>query len=970
MSKSKAIPGLIITAVAFFVSGVAAAGPAEQEWNKRMIRAYEAAKTSGQPSSDLQRGYAEFQAKGFPAYTLLTQMAAHPEPREMILQEYLRMQEEWGMPWLPIKFTYSNAESDFITLAQTLNQTISTKNGQPLADDALLTGYLLGGSIYHNHDNRMINTMRANAVVIQGAPGFMDIRLEIHQQPSLLTIERVKKFIAQRKAQGLNDSVTQMAATIQNQLESLFGGGDVATFYIHYNVTGAARSALDNYQTHAKFLMDKPSAKALTGKLDAIRDNLTALADASVKAGNAARAATTNCRIDRDIDCAIEQIDLLHQLQTATFSLGGALIGRLQDTRTVLSLADIQAMVDALTKSAESIGLIRRDTLKNTSLGGGGQLVDPAEVLMLIEKVEGSVQEGVRNFRAMFNPVLAKYKEYVPQADKFIDDSLRSTVLLQLTNFLAQIHTLVQTYSGRKITIGTEEISAPHRMLNPGIARGILKVTAEAEANDENYNWRPDYIYVLTKTPPSLSKVAGVLTTDSGSTISHVQLLASNHGLPNAVIPQSLVDKLRGLENQDVLYISLPNGEVSIKRFDQATPAEIDTWKVYNKVREQKRTRIQIPADMMKYNRPLFLEQLRMTDSGIVAGGKACGQGELASVFPDHVPQAFVLPFGVYYAHMKETGILEDARKIFEEFDLSDTSDEGMAKKVAALEKIRQRIRTIELKPELIAFIAQTLSKEPFLGRGVFVRSDTNAEDLPQFVGAGLNETIPNVVGLAKVVQAIKDVWASPFTRKAMTWRQDLIENPWDVYPSVVVQIGINGTKAGVMVVGSTQNEEYQDEVMIAANEGVGITVVNGEYNPEEVLVSRHAGTVNRVRRAYAPTRKVLLPDGGFADVPVQGLDPIIPEAHAKALAGKGDGIQKHLMQAYPKLESRKWDMEWAMVEDKVVLLQIRPFIGNKIAANVAELKRLEKPDALQPKDVKFPLAGRQFTLPEPEKEK
>ena len=53
---------------------------------------------------------------------------------------------------------------------------------------------------------------------------------------------------------------------------------------------------------------------------------------------------------------------------------------------------------------------------------------------------------------------------------------------------------------------------------------------------------------------------------------------------------------------------------------------------------------------------------------------------------------------------------------------------------------------------------------------GVFVRSDTNAEDLPQFTGAGLNLTVPNVVGAGEIEQALKDVWASPFSERAYDW--------------------------------------------------------------------------------------------------------------------------------------------------------------------------------------------------------
>jgi phosphoenolpyruvate synthase/pyruvate phosphate dikinase len=64
---------------------------------------------------------------------------------------------------------------------------------------------------------------------------------------------------------------------------------------------------------------------------------------------------------------------------------------------------------------------------------------------------------------------------------------------------------------------------------------------------------------------------------------------------------------------------------------------------------------------------------------------------------------------------------------------------------------------------------------------GVFIRSDTNVEDLAGFTGAGLNLTLPNVVGFDNVVNGIADVWASPFTARAFAWRQSHMESPENV---------------------------------------------------------------------------------------------------------------------------------------------------------------------------------------------
>src|ERR1041385_4413605 len=70
---------------------------------------------------------------------------------------------------------------------------------------------------------------------------------------------------------------------------------------------------------------------------------------------------------------------------------------------------------------------------------------------------------------------------------------------------------------------------------------------------------------------------------------------------------------------------------------------------------------------------------------------------------------------------------------------------------------------------------------------GVFVRSDTNAEDLPEFTGAGLNLTVPNQVGYKHITQSLRDVWASPFEERAWDWRSRILVSSEKVYPSVLL---------------------------------------------------------------------------------------------------------------------------------------------------------------------------------------
>jgi phosphoenolpyruvate synthase/pyruvate phosphate dikinase len=104
---------------------------------------------------------------------------------------------------------------------------------------------------------------------------------------------------------------------------------------------------------------------------------------------------------------------------------------------------------------------------------------------------------------------------------------------------------------------------------------------------------------------------------------------------------------------------------------------------------------------------------------------------------------------------------------------------------------------------------------------GVFIRSDTNVEDLPGFTGAGLNLTLPNVMGFEALLQGIPRVWASPFPARAFAWRQSLMTQPEHVYTSILLLESVPVDKSGVLV---TQDIDSGDPAVlsVAVNEGPG----------------------------------------------------------------------------------------------------------------------------------------------------
>src|SRR5262249_36160979 len=114
-------------------------------------------------------------------------------------------------------------------------------------------------------------------------------------------------------------------------------------------------------------------------------------------------------------------------------------------------------------------------------------------------------------------------------------------------------------------------------------------------------------------------------------------------------------------------------------------------------------------------------------------------------------------------------------------------------------------------------------------GKGVFVRSSSNSEDLPGFNGAGLYDTVGNVVGRKQLGEALKFVWASIWNLRAVEEREAFGIDHKQVYMGVLVQIGINATAAGVLVTKDLWDPTDDHSFTINAKWGLGERVVQGQ---------------------------------------------------------------------------------------------------------------------------------------------
>jgi hypothetical protein len=223
---------------------------------------------------------------------------------------------------------------------------------------------------------------------------------------------------------------------------------------------------------------------------------------------------------------------------------------------------------------------------------------------------------------------------------------------------------------------------------------------------------------------------------------------------------------------------------------------------------------------------------------------------------------------------------------------------------------------------------------------GVFVRSDTNIEDLAGFTGAGLNLTLPNVVGHENLLKAIAEVWASPFTARAFAWRQSHMTQPVHVYSSILLLESVASDKSGVLVTQDidTGNREV---ISVAVNEGLG-GAVDGQA-AESLRIPLDGSTVRVLATATAPWRRLPDPKGGLILLPGSGSDTVLQPAEISQLID----FAQHLPKNFPAItddagKPAPADVEFGFLHGDLRLFQLRPFLESKMARSIGYLQQMD----------------------------
>ena len=547
--------------------------------------------------------------------------------------------------------------------------------------------------------------------------------------------------------------------------------------------------------------------------------------------------------------------------------------------------------------------------------------------------------------RGVYRDVNELYAGFEPLAYGFNDDRIRASLLLYLGNCVSEMGEFISKEA--KLSNKVMDISGQShiRGINPGYAMGELVVINEVTGDTQIFG---DKIYVFDHPPADLKPVAGIATVTEGNMVSHVQLLARNLGIPNAVVSAGNLENLKKYNGLTVFYAVSNKGTVIMKPAEQTTEQEKKLFKT--KKRNEQKITVPVNKINLKQTKVLNLRDVNASQSGIQCGPKAANLGQLKLMFPDHVVEGFVIPFGIFKQHMdqpipgKTISYWEFLNAIFEHTVKmraeGKTEGEIDAHTLKELELLRNDIKLMPLMPEFITDIENSFINilDGSLGEiPVFLRSDTNMEDLKYFTGAGLNLTIFNVLESGKILQGIKDVWASPYSERSYKWRQSYLLNPENVYPSILVIPSVDVDYSGVVITKGILNDNNSD-LTIAFSRGAG-GAVDGQSAESYLLQSDAKDVLQSPSRE--PAYNTLPVKGGTERNYTTFQTPILSNKNLLQIREVATQIKTGMANNPNTKSSGPHDVELGFKDDKVWLFQIRPFVENKNATRSEYLKSI-----------------------------
>ncbi|MCS4177984.1 pyruvate,water dikinase [Salinibacter ruber] len=348
---------------------------------------------------------------------------------------------------------------------------------------------------------------------------------------------------------------------------------------------------------------------------------------------------------------------------------------------------------------------------------------------------------------------------------------------------------------------------------------------------------------------------------------------------------------------------------------------------------------------------PTFVRRFdTLTNNDVpIVGGKNASLGEMIGALKDEgirVPDGFATTADAYWHYLDANELEAEIRA---QLAALSAGEQSLAETGTA---IRERIRGGTVPNEMANAIRaayHTLSAGYSADAiDVAARSSATAEDLPEASFAGQQESFLNVRGDEAVLDACKNCFASLFTDRAVTYREEQGFDHMEVALSVGLQKMVRADKAGVMFTIDTESG-FPDNAIINAGWGLGETVVKGSINPDQYTVYKpflenEALTPIVGKTKGDKAKKIVYAEGdGEPTKTVETTEEernalVLSEDEILTLARWGARIEEHY--------DRPMDIEWARdgETEALFILQARPeTVQSQRAASVLRTYRLQE---------------------------
>lgn len=405
----------------------------------------------------------------------------------------------------------------------------------------------------------------------------------------------------------------------------------------------------------------------------------------------------------------------------------------------------------------------------------------------------------------------------------------------------------------------------------------LRKVTAE-EVESTFLNRRD--IVLTDGIPNDLPVVAGIITSEFQTPLSHINVLSNSRGTPNMAVREAWDDEeLNELEGELVyLNVGADNYEIRKASLNEAT-AFWEEREPQDPIFLEKDTDYQLLPD---------IADVSITDVNKV-GGKAANFGELLNVGGIPTPEnAFAIPFYYYEQHMEAYGLNQYLTSMLNdpEFETNAAYRDEM------LDVLRDSIKASPINPELVSMVSSKISNFQDFPSFRF-RSSTNAEDLEDFSGAGLydSKSAKKDHATKTIERAIKKVWASLWSWRAFEER-------------AYFKIDHQSCAMGILVHRSFPDEDANGVLLTKNlyNENPGF-IINVQYK-EESIVFPEPGIIHDQIMLFTwsinPGEEFMIEYLSFSNVPELGGERVMTNEEVLELGSYAKAIKKRFYYDLP----------------------------------------------------------------------